>query len=189
MPDRPQTIRETLETAAQQCDLVISSGGVSVGDADFIKDILAELGDVAFWKVAIKPGKPFAFGHINNALFCGLPGNPVSAYVTTEQLVVPLIRQLQGEQVCAHSHRQHIPAVLSTSIKRRPGRLDFQRATFHVDADNKVVVTPHAKQSSGVMTGIVQANCYMLIPADVSELQAGDSIMIQPFSIWENTSA
>ena len=189
VPDHPQTIRETLETAAQQCDLVISSGGVSVGDADFIKDILAELGDVAFWKVAIKPGKPFAFGHINNALFCGLPGNPVSAYVTTEQLVVPLIRQLQGEQVCAHSHRQHIPAVLSTSIKRRPGRLDFQRATFHLDADNKVVVTPHAKQSSGVMTGIVQANCYMLIPADVSELQAGDSIMIQPFSIWENTSA
>ena len=182
--DRPDAIRTALHTASQQCDLVISSGGVSVGDADFIKDVLAELGQVAFWKVAIKPGKPFAFGHINRALFCGLPGNPVSAYVTTEQLVIPLIRHMQGESVNAESHRQLLPATLSVSIKRRAGRLDFQRATYHTDEHGKLMVTPHRKQSSGVMTGIVEANCYMLIPAEAEHLQAGDNIMIQPFSIW-----
>lgn len=184
VPDKPETIRATLQTAAQQCDLIISSGGVSVGDADFIKDVLADLGNVGFWKVAIKPGKPFAFGHINGALFCGLPGNPVSAHVTTEQLVIPLIRRLQGEPVVADTHRQLLPATLTTSIKRRAGRLDFQRATYQTDESGSILVTPHAKQSSGVMTGIVQANCYMLIPAEVSELGAGETIMIQPFSIW-----
>ncbi len=187
VPDQPETIKATLETASQQCDLIISSGGVSVGDADFIKDILAELGDVGFWKVAIKPGKPFAFGHIKNALFCGLPGNPVSAHVTTEQLVIPLIRHLQGEPVIADTHRQLLPATLTTSIKRRAGRLDFQRATYQTDDNGTILVTPHAKQSSGVMTGIAQANCYMLIPAEVSELGAGDTIMIQPFSIWASS--
>lgn len=96
IPDSPEKLRETFKTADAQADLVISSGGVSVGEADYTKQILDEIGEIGFWKLAIKPGKPFAFGRLHNAWFCGLPGNPVSATVTFYQLVQPLIARLSG---------------------------------------------------------------------------------------------
>ena len=163
--------------------MIISSGGVSVGDADFVKPVLDELGEIGFWKVAIKPGKPFAFGRLGNAVFCGLPGNPVSACVTTEQLVVPVIRHLQGETGLGNSHRLTLKAQITGDIKRRAGRLDFQRAVFSQNEAGTLSVTPLAKQSSGVMTSFSQANCYMLIPAEADELKTGDWVEIQPFSV------
>lgn len=181
--DEPAQLRHILEQASQQCDVVISSGGVSVGDADFVKTVLDELGEVGFWKVAIKPGKPFAFGRLGKALFCGLPGNPVSACVTTEQLVVPLIRHIQGESGVGISHRLTLKARISCAVKRRAGRLDFQRAIFRQNDNGELVVTPLARQSSGVMTSFSQANCYMLIPAETAALAAGDLVDIQPFSL------
>ncbi|GGF58440.1 molybdopterin molybdotransferase MoeA [Alteromonas lipolytica] len=185
--DQPEVLKTTLAQAQELCDLVISSGGVSVGDADFVKDILDELGEVGFWKVAIKPGKPFAFGQLGKAIFCGLPGNPVSACVTTEQLVVPLLRHLQGESNIDGSHRLTLRAKVTTAIKRRAGRLDFQRAIFTQSADGTLEVTPLAKQSSGVMTSFAEANCYMLIPASTDNLQSGDWVDIQPFSLADIT--
>ncbi|MEP2650901.1 MAG: gephyrin-like molybdotransferase Glp, partial [Paraglaciecola sp.] len=92
--DNKEELRTTFEQAGNHCDLVLSCGGVSVGEADYVKDILDELGTINFWKVAIKPGKPFSFGQLGNAWFCGLPGNPVSSYVTFETLVTPLLNQL-----------------------------------------------------------------------------------------------
>lgn len=181
--DKPETLKQVLQTAQQDCDVIISSGGVSVGDADFVKPVLDELGEIGFWKVAIKPGKPFAFGRLGNAVFCGLPGNPVSACVTTEQLVVPVIRHLQGETGLANGHRLTLKAQLIGDIRRRAGRLDFQRAVFSQNEAGTLMVTPLAKQSSGVMTSFSQANCYMLIPAEADELKSGDWVDIQPFSI------
>ena len=181
--DKPETLKQVLQEARQTCDVIISSGGVSVGDADFVKPVLDELGEIDFWKVAIKPGKPFAFGRLGNAVFCALPGNPVSACVTTEQLVVPVIRHLQGETGLGSDHRLTLKAQITCNIKRRAGRLDFQRAMFSQNADGTLIVTPLAKQSSGVMTSFSKANCYMLIPAEADGLKTGDWVEIQPFSI------
>tara|TARA_B100000614_G_scaffold153212_1_gene135703 strand:- start:299 stop:1492 length:1194 start_codon:yes stop_codon:yes gene_type:complete len=181
--DKPETLKQVLLEAQQTCDVIISSGGVSVGDADFVKPVLDELGEIGFWKVAIKPGKPFAFGRLGNAVFCGLPGNPVSACVTTEQLVVPVIRHLQGEIGLGNGHRLTLKAQITRDVKRRAGRLDFQRAVFSQNADGTLIVTPLAKQSSGVMTSFSKANCYMLIPAEADGLKTGDWVEIQPFSI------
>ena len=181
--DEPETLKQVLQEAQQSCDVIISSGGVSVGDADFVKPVLDELGEIGFWKVAIKPGKPFAFGRLGNAVFCGLPGNPVSACVTTEQLVVPVIRHLQGETGLGNGHRLTLKAQITRDVKRRAGRLDFQRAVFSQNADGTLIVTPLAKQSSGVMTSFSKANCYMLIPAEADGLKTGDWVEIQPFSI------
>jgi molybdopterin molybdotransferase len=181
--DEPETLKQVLQEAQQSCDVIISSGGVSVGDADFVKPVLDELGEIGFWKVSIKPGKPFAFGRLGNAVFCGLPGNPVSACVTTEQLVVPVIRHLQGETGLGNGHRLTLKAQITRDVKRRAGRLDFQRAVFSQNADGTLIVTPLAKQSSGVMTSFSKANCYMLIPAEADGLKTGDWVEIQPFSI------
>ena len=181
--DKPETLKQVLQEARQTCDVIISSGGVSVGDADFVKPVLDELGEIDFWKVAIKPGKPFAFGRLGNAVFCALPGNPVSACVTTEQLVVPVIRHLQGETGLGSDHRLTLKAQITCNIKRRAGRLDFQRAVFSQNASGTLIVTPLAKQSSGVMTSFSKANCYMLIPAEADGLKTGDWVEIQPFSI------
>ncbi|MDC8831186.1 molybdopterin molybdotransferase MoeA [Alteromonas gilva] len=182
-PDEPETLKALLKRAQLECDIIISSGGVSVGDADFVKPVLDELGSIGFWKIAIKPGKPFAFGQLGNALFCGLPGNPVSAYVTTEQLVVPLLRYSQGESNVGNAHRLTLQARITQDIQRRAGRLDFQRAVFTQNADGTLSVTPLANQSSGVMTSFTRANCYMLIPADTATLNAGEFVDIQPFSV------
>src|SRR5690606_7316228 len=118
-------LREIFKRADGECDVVISCGGVSVGDADFVKDILAEAGQINFWKVAIKPGKPFAFGRLANAWFCGLPGNPVSSYVTFEQLVMPLLRKLGGQHR-ATSQQPYFVAKAADLVHKRAGRADFQ---------------------------------------------------------------
>lgn len=181
--DDPQVIRELFQKATRDVDMLISSGGVSVGDADFVKDVLQDLGEIEFWKVAIKPGKPFAFGIVGNTYFCGLPGNPVSAYVTTEQIVMPLLRHLQGETIDPDSHRMTLNATVTKTFKRRPGRKEFLRALWHRDDEGKLWVTPFKKQSSGVMSTVTQANCYLILEAETSVIAPGDTVDIQPFTM------
>lgn len=181
--DSPVVIRSIFEKASSEVDLLISSGGVSVGDADFVKDVLDDLGNIGFWKVAIKPGKPFAFGTIGKTLFCGLPGNPVSTYVTTEQLVVPLLRHLQGESDLSPTHRLTLPAKVLGSYKRRAGRKEFVRAHWSYDTNNELTVSPLQKQSSGVMSTVTQANCYLILESDCTSINDGDTVMIQPFTL------
>lgn len=183
VPDNPHALRTAFLAAQQFADIVISTGGVSVGDADYTKDILAELGEINFWKIAMKPGKPFAFGLLGknesgNALrttgcwFCGLPGNPVSTAVTYHQLVVPAVRYLAGENP---GEPLVIKAIAAKTLKKQPGRLDFQRGIF--SANNGInVVSSAGLQSSGVLSGMAKANCYIRVEAERGTVAEGEMV-------------
>lgn len=177
--DDKSSLTDVFSQAGQHCDLVLSCGGVSVGDADYVKEVLDELGSINFWKVAIKPGKPFAFGQLYNALFCGLPGNPVSSYVTFEQLVTPVLTHLSGQVVTA---THYFMAKAACEIRKRPGRADYQRGIFYRDQAGELWVKPNGKQGSGIMSSIAHANCYMLLAQDSGNIQQGETIKIQPFT-------
>lgn len=192
--DNKEDLKAIFEQAGSHCDLVLSCGGVSVGDADYVKDILDELGSINFWKVAIKPGKPFAFGQlrvqlrgqtnglisgqIGTAWFCGLPGNPVSSYVTFEQLVTPLLKKLSGQ---TYLPTPHFVAKAACLIKKRPGRADYQRGIFYRDEQGELLVKPNGKQGSGIMSSIANANCYMVLEQEAEDVQQGEAVNIQPF--------
>lgn len=178
--DQPEQLKNVFRNASQTQDVLISSGGVSVGDADFVKPVLSELGDVNFWKVAIKPGKPFAFGKLGNTLFCGVPGNPVSAYVTTQMLVLPLINSLSGNHYSAGYSRRN--ATLATPVRRRPGRLEFMRARYETVTNGELRVTILQRQSSAVMTSVTQANCYLIVEPETETLEQGTCVDIMPFN-------
>ncbi|RQM59464.1 molybdenum cofactor synthesis domain-containing protein, partial [Aeromonas enteropelogenes] len=124
LPDNPDLLRAAFIRADQEADVLITTGGVSVGEADFTKQLLDELGEIGFWKLAIKPGKPFAFGRLPHAWFFGLPGNPVSAMVTFDQLVQPALAKLAGQRF---ERPLQLQAVAAEQLKKSPGRLDFQR--------------------------------------------------------------
>lgn len=170
----------TKTSADSNVDIMVSSGGVSVGDADYVKDVIEAMGHIEFWKIAVKPGKPFALGRLNNTVFCGLPGNPVSSFVTAKLLVLPIISKMQGRQD-GHTALT-VTATLTKDIKRRAGRRDYQRATMSYDDNGNLVVTPFKTQSSGVMTSITSANCFMIIHEDISTLAIGDSVPVMPFT-------
>jgi molybdopterin molybdotransferase len=176
--DNKPSLRSAFAKADHNCDLVISCGGVSVGDADYVKDILTELGNINFWKVAIKPGKPFAFGRLKKSWFCGLPGNPVSSFVTFEQLVAPVLQKLSGQTPSTIAHFRAKSACL---IKKRPGRADYQRGIFFRDEKGDLWVKPNGKQGSGIMSSIAHANCYMVLDQDAGDIQLGETVNIQPF--------
>ncbi len=174
LPDEPDAIRHALTQAEKTMDIIITSGGVSVGDADYIKQILDELGQVNFWKVAMKPGKPIAFGYLSNCAFIGLPGNPVSSAVTFGQLATPFIRQTQR-------HPQPIPdrlnAIATDNFKKRPGRLDFQRGIAEFD-DGKWSVKNAGKQGSAMLSALSKANCHVLLLAESDGATAGEVVSV-----------
>ncbi|MBW8191525.1 molybdopterin molybdotransferase MoeA [Neiella marina] len=177
IPDQPDALREAFSKAANY-DAVISSGGVSVGDADYIKVILDEMGQIDFWKLAIKPGKPFAFGTLGQAHYFGLPGNPVSAMVTCHQLAVPALRQLTGELVAAPLK---LVATCTEAIRKRPGRMDFQRGIVERGDDGVLCVRTTGKQGSGIMSSLSHANCYLLLAQDRGAVAAGEQVEILLF--------
>ena len=177
LPDQPAAIASAFERVARDADAIISSGGVSVGDADFVKDIMAQLGQINFWKVAIKPGKPFAFGTLGQSWFFGLPGNPVSAMVTLHQLTVPILRQMAGEQV---EQPLMIRAKAASTFNKRPGRTDYQRSRLAVD-NGAVTVRRTGNQGSGVLTSFSDANCYAVLEQDRDRVSEGEEVDILPF--------
>jgi molybdopterin molybdotransferase len=179
LKDDKEVISKTFESLSKNHDLVISSGGVSVGDADWVKPALSALGTLHLWKLAIKPGKPFAFGQFGSCYFCGLPGNPVSAFVTFDQIVMPLIQALRGGTA---KQKLTLPAFLETPVKRRSGRKEFARGTFHTDENGELRVSLLKKQSSSVMTSLTNANCYVVLEADCEALAQGEKVFIQPFT-------
>ena len=169
---------EVLTMASTRADLIISTGGVSVGEADFIKPALADLGTTEFWKIAIKPGRPLTFGQINASIFMGLPGNPVAVMVTFSQFVAPAIEALAGAN-------PKPPALFRAravdKIRKRPGRYEFQRGIASLDENNAWQVAKTGKQGSGILTSMSRANCFIVLPDDNAGVEAGDEVNIQFF--------
>jgi len=179
--DDPQKIGDAFQSAIAQADVVISSGGVSVGDADYTKPVLESLGHINFWKVAMKPGKPFAFGSFASTdkpcWFFGLPGNPVSAVVTYHQLVLPMIRHLAGEQV---EPVLALKITTQATLKKQPGRADFQRGLLrHIAGENQVTTT--GNQSSGILSSLAHANCYIALEQERGPVNQGEPVTVIPF--------
>lgn len=177
--DTPDDLRQALLQAAAEADVVITSGGVSVGEADYVKQLLAELGQVDFWKIAMKPGRPLAYGKIADAHFFGLPGNPVSVMVTFYQFVQPALNKLAGsiEQTPLLLH-----AVAAADIRKRPGRFEFQRGLLRSNATNQLEVSMTGEQGSGILHSMSHANCFILLDEDCDGVAAGQSVTVQPFA-------
>ena len=180
LPDDPARFEESFIQAQQQADMIITSGGVSVGEADFTKTVLEKLGQINFWKIAMKPGKPFAFGKLGDTWFCGLPGNPVSALVTFYQLVQPAIAKLSG--FSEWKAPQEFPATTTVSLKKRPGRLDFQRGFYHVNENGQIVVESVGFQGSHLFSAFVKSNCFIVLEKDRGNVEAGEKVTIQVFN-------
>lgn len=178
IPDDMDQLRETFLEADQKADAVITSGGVSVGDADYTKDILDDLGETGFWKLAIKPGKPFAFGVLPNSYFFGLPGNPVSATVTFQQLAAPALRHMMNQPL---PEPTELRLTSQTDLKKHPGRRDFQRGILVKNEQGELEVTSTGNQGSGILSSMSMANCYMVIPEETGNIEAGDTVNVQLF--------
>ncbi|MWP48931.1 MULTISPECIES: molybdopterin molybdotransferase MoeA [unclassified Gilliamella] len=178
--DDPNQIKQALISASNQADLVITSGGVSVGDADYTKTALEELGTINFWKMAIKPGKPFAFGKIGNALFCGLPGNPVSTLVTFYQLVQPLILALSGLE--DSSKDLSFKVKTATNLKKTVGRLDFQRGMLQINAQGELEVSTTGAQGSHITQSFNQANCFIVLEQERGNVAKGELVTVELFN-------
>lgn len=175
--DELTALRDAFSKAMRWADVVISTGGVSVGDADYTKDVLAELGEIDFWKIAMKPGKPFAFGRLGQGCFFGLPGNPVSTAVTYHQLVVPGLRHLAGETI---SPQQTLSAIAGQALKKQPGRTDFQRGIL-TNKNGINTVKSAGLQSSGVLSAMAKANCYIRLEAERGAVAEGEILSVIPF--------
>lgn len=178
LPDDPDRLRRTLTEVSEDYDLVISTGGVSVGDSDYTRKLLEELGDVHFWRLAIKPGKPLAFGKLGNAWFFGLPGNPVSALATAHVVMLPALRMLAGQPwQLPHT----VTAIASEAFRKKPGRRDFQRSILTYRPDGTADIRPTGAQGSHQLSVIAQSNAYAILAADQGDVAAGETVLAMPF--------
>lgn len=172
--DTPEALREAFD-AAEDADVLITSGGVSVGDYDYVKSVFAERGTVDFWRVAIRPGKPVAFGQWGRTHFFGLPGNPSSTIVTFELFVRPALRRLAGQ---IELTRPAVTATLTEAADHTPGRQSYQRAVVTHTLDGAATVRALTKQGSGMLLPMTEANALLVLPADIERLPAGASVTV-----------
>lgn len=183
LADDPAIFEQTFRKAQQEADVLITSGGVSVGEADFTKDVLEKLGEIGFWKIAMKPGKPFAFGKLEKVWFFGLPGNPVSALVTFYQLVQPALAKLSGlsaEKIAKLT--QNLTACSAMNLKKSVGRQDFQRGYYYVNENGGLEVRPVGTQGSHIFSAFNESNCFIVLEAERGNVEAGEKVTIQPFN-------
>lgn len=176
--DNADDTRHALQKAAQLADVVVTSGGVSAGDADFVTQVFHELGDVSFWKLAMRPGRPLAVGKIGEAFFFGLPGNPVAVMVTFLQFVQPAIKQMMGLEKSAP---YTIKATCLSNLRKSPGRVEYQRGILANDEHGNLTVTSTGKQGAGRISSMSAANCLIVIAADIASVSPGDFVEVQPF--------
>lgn len=177
--DTRESTLDAFRRAAASADAVITSGGVSVGEADYIKESVAELGHIDFSKVAMKPGRPLSFGRIGEALFFGLPGNPVSVMVTFYLFVQPALRRLEGE---ADVQPLVLRARCEPRLRKKPGRTEYQRGILAADENGGLTVDRTGPQGSGILTSMSQANCFIVLPADFDSVEPGTTVPVIPFS-------
>ena len=185
--DDPASLKKAFIDAATKADVLISSGGVSVGEADFTKQIMQELGDVGFWKIAMRPGRPMAFGILRaitgksparKTLFFGLPGNPVAVMVTFYQFVRSALLQLNGANQTEPPITQ---AISEAPIRKKPGRTEFQRAILGRSADRRPSVRLTGSQGAGILRSMSEANCFVILAHDQGNISAGDWVDVALF--------
>jgi molybdopterin molybdotransferase len=177
VPDAPDLLESAFAGAAATADVVITSGGVSVGEADYVKALLDKLGEVLFWKIAMKPGRPLAYGRIGAAHFFGLPGNPVSVMVTFYEFVRDALRVLQGRADVGAMPM--FKATLAAPIRKVPGRTEFQRAVLSPDGAGAWQVRTTGDQGSGILSSMSHANCFIVLPAATGNVDAGATVDVQ----------
>jgi molybdopterin molybdotransferase len=175
--DDPKLLERAFHDAAAAADVVITSGGVSVGEADFVKDLLNELGEVVFWKIAMKPGRPLAYGRIGAAHFFGLPGNPVSVMVTFYQFVRDALLVLSGRDPMPPLPTFKVPC--TSSLKKAPGRTEFQRGILTQDAAGNWSVRVTGEQGSGILRSMAEANCFIILPTEQGNVTPGALVEVQ----------
>lgn len=186
VPDDQSAVKTALQQAADCADLVISSAGASVGEADYIQQTLGETGEVGFSKVAIKPGRPLTFGRLrgsaggdNASLFFGLPGNPVSVMVTFQIFVKPALQLLAGE---TPSQPLRLKVETVSPLKKRLGRAEYQRGILSTAPSGATVVHSTGEQGSGILSSMGDANCFIVLPTDSAGVDAGAQVEVQPFA-------
>ena len=179
VPDVPEAVEAAFASAAAAADVVMTSGGVSVGDADYVKQMLDRLGEVLFWKIAMKPGRPLAFGRIGNAHFFGLPGNPVAVMVTFYQFVRDALLIISGRTRVAPVPT--FKARLTSPIKKAPGRTEYQRGILTRGDEGRWEVRTTGDQGSGILSSMSQANCFIVLPQDQASAEAGLMVDVQSF--------
>jgi len=177
--DRRDQIEQAFNDAAASADAIITSGGVSVGEADFVKETLEKLGRMVFWKIAMKPGRPVTFGHINDAVFFGLPGNPVSVMVTFLVFVRQALLKMTGET--GASTAWTVRARTTSALRKRPGRYEFQRGVLEQSGPGEFTVRSAGSQGSGILRSMSEANCFILLDPDRSAVAEGEEVEVQPF--------
>jgi molybdopterin molybdotransferase len=175
--DAPEELERAFAVAGQSADVVITSGGVSVGEADYVKQLLDKLGEVLFWKIAMKPGRPLAYGKLGGAHFFGLPGNPVSVMVTFYQFVRDALLILQGQGEVAPLPMFKVP--LSAPIRKVPGRTEFQRGVLTPDGTGGFTVRTTGDQGSGILSSMSQANCFIVLDSATGDVAAGTPVDVQ----------
>ncbi|TVP87183.1 MAG: molybdopterin molybdenumtransferase MoeA [Thioalkalivibrio sp.] len=177
LPDEPERLRSALRESALSADAVLSSGGVSVGEADHVTRVLSELGRVSFWKIAIKPGRPLAFGILGQrTLFFGLPGNPVAAMVTFIRFVRPALQRISGQDP-EELPSFEVPCL--DALKKVPGRTEFQRGTLRRDDAGRLWVGVTGRQGSGILHSMSQATCLIVLEHDRGPVAAGETVTVQ----------
>ena len=178
--DRRDAVRSAFIEAAADADVVLSSGGASTGEADHVKAVLSELGQVGFWRIAIRPGRPLAFGFVGDSVFFGLPGNPVAVMVTFYQFVAPALRAAAGEI----DFGTILPAVEARCVSRlskKPGRVEYYRAVLERDDSGALVVRSTGKSGSGLLHTMSDANCFIVLPEHGTTVEPGATVAVQPF--------
>jgi molybdopterin molybdotransferase len=177
--DDPASLERAFLDAAASGDAVITSGGVSVGEADFTRELLGRLGEVLFWKIAMRPGRPMAVGRIRDAYFFGLPGNPVAVMVTFYGFVRDALLQLAGRTDDCELPVLQVPC--ETTLRKKPGRTEFQRGVLARGADGKWSVRITGQQGSGVLRSMSEANCFIVLEHGRGDVKAGDLVSVQLF--------
>ena len=177
--DQPESLKAAFETAASNHDVIITSGGVSVGEADYSKSVFESVGKISFWKIAMKPGRPLAFGTIGEKLYFGLPGNPVSVMTTFYIFVQPALKKMTGE---SEQSILEVKATTLSDLRKRPGRTEFQRGILNLSDNGDLQVSITGAQGSGILSSVSKANCFIVLAEDTSKVAAGDTVTVIPFA-------
>lgn len=176
--DNADDTRNALSAAARQADVILTSGGVSAGDADFVTQVFHEMGSVSFWKLAMRPGRPLAFGSVGDAVFFGLPGNPVAVMVTFYEFVQPALKVLMGASETANLQ---IPARCLSTLRKSPGRVEYQRGVLDRDENGELTVASTGKQGAGRLSSMTAANCIIVLAPGADSVKPGELVDVQPF--------